>query len=256
MKQHTISFPVATAMVFCGLGTSTAGVIDFSTIAHGEIVNTQIPGITVTAENFTPGHPDLAIGFDTGETGTADPDLEPPWLAGNLTALELATLDLGTVIIIAENSDDKDGDGLIDSPDDEGNRPAGEITFLFDDAIRAFGFDLVDIEGVDPDGELDSGEEQGQFAVFFMGGAPVGTVNFAEFLPDKARDQGAMFGNNTVNRIEPIGGFGWFDEVTIRLGGSGAIDNLVYRVPSPGVATLLALGLSLLGLVRRRRSRD
>jgi len=203
--------------------------------------------------NFTSGHPDLAIGFDTGKTNTADTDLEGPgWAGGNIA--DLQNLELGTVIIIAENNVDGDGDGLIDSPDDEGGRNpgheppgAGEITFEFDNAIRAIGFDLIDIEGVGP------GEEAGQFAVFRMDSSLVGTVSFAEFLAGGSHDQGAMFGNNTVNRIAPISFGGMqFNSVTIRLGGSGAVDNLVFRVPAPGVAALVGLGLGLLGVLRRR----
>ncbi len=258
VKQHTNAVAIATVMVFCGLGTSTASVIDFNSIAHGEIVMGQILGITVEAVNPNRNH-DLAIGFDTNETGTADTDLQKvfggrtSWSGGNMSPAELAALDLGTVLIIAENDfdSDDDGDNLIDSPDDEGSRPAGSITFTFDDPILAVGFDLIDIEGVL---EADAPNfEPGAFAVFRMDSSLVGTVDFAEFLPFGTHDMNAQFGNNTVNRIAPISFGGMqFNSVTIRLGGSGAVDNLVFRVPAPGVAALVGLGLGLLGVLRRR----
>ncbi len=262
MIKNSTFLIIFLALALFGLGTSSAGIITFDSIAHGEEATTQIPGLTISAINFSNGtidnagdHPNMALGFDSGETGTRDDDLEgPPWAGGNLSAADLATLELGTMIIIAENSFDvrnndtgaPGSDGLVDNPDDEGNRDAGVISFEFDSAITSVGFDLVDVEGIGP------GQEPGNFAVFFMGGAAIDTVSFEEFLAAGAYDQGAVFGNNTVNRIAPIGGFGMFDRVDITLGGSGAVDNLVFGVPVPGVVGLLALGLGLLGLSHRR----
>ena len=253
MKQRTISFAAVTAIVMCGLGTSTAGVITFDDIAHGEVASTQIFGITISAINFSFGeggptdHPNLAIGFDTGLTGTRDPDLEgPSWDGGNLTPFELENLELGTAIIIAENSIGI-GDGFADFPDDEGNRQAGMLIFDLADPRSAVGFDLIDIEGIG------IGEEPGHFATFLMEGVVIDTIAFAEFLDGGAFDQDAVFGNNTVNRIAPIGGFGLFDRIEITLGGSGAVDNLVL-LPAPGALALLGLGL--LSLSRRRDSNE
>jgi len=248
--KRRIPFFLTSAFIGIGLGTSSAAVITFNSIAHGEAASTQIPGLTISAENFsfdaeTGEHPNLSLGFDTGETGTADPDLEgPAWAGGNLAPAVLASLELGTAIIIAENDVDEDENGIIDSPDDEGNRPAGVITFELDDPVSSVGFDLIDVEGVV--------EEPGNLATFLMGGAVIASIPFSEFLPGGMHDQGAVFGNNTVNRIAPIGGLGPFDEIEIHLGGSAAVDNLVFDMPSPGVAGLLALGLGLLGLSRRR----
>ena len=252
MKQRTISFAVVTAMVFGGLGTSTAGVITFDDIAHGEEATMQIPGLTIGAVNFSNGivdahgdHPNMALGFNTLLSGTPDPDLEGPgWAGGNLTPFELANLELGTVIIIAENSFDDDGDGRVDDPDDEGDRLAGMLIFDLANPRSAVGFDLIDIEGIG------IGEEPGHFATFLMGGVVIDTIAFADFLDGGAFDQDAEFGNNTVNRIAPIGGFGLFDRIEITLGGSGAVDNLVL-LPAPGALALLGLGLGLLAFSRR-----
>src|SRR5687768_17784945 len=38
--------------------------------------------------------------------------------------------------------------GFIDSPDDEGNRPAGDLIFQYNRVIDRFGFDIIDVEGV------------------------------------------------------------------------------------------------------------
>ena len=254
MKQHTISFAAVTAIVMCGLGTSTAGVITFDDIAHGEVASTQIFGITISAINFTAGHPDLAIGFDKNSLGTADDDLQrrilgvrDSWSGGNLSDADLESLDLGTSIIIAENDVDVGDDGIIDSPDNEGRGPAGMIMFDLAHPMSAVGFDLIDIEGIG------IGEEPGHFATFLMSGVVIDTIAFAEFLDGGAFDQDAVFGNNTVNRIAPIGGFGLFDRIEITLGGSGAVDNLVL-LPAPGALALLGLGL--LALSHRRDSNE
>ena len=86
-----------------------------------------------------------------------------------------------------------------------------------------------------------------------MEGVVIDTIAFAEFLDGGAFDQDAVFGNNTVSRIAPIGGFGLFDRIEITLGGSGAVDNLVL-LPAPGALALLGLGL--LSLSRRRDSNE
>lgn len=244
VKLHMRSWIVIIAVLFvAGLGTSNADIITFDDVGlvHGSIVTTQIPGLTVSADNFN-FDPDLAVAFDTGETGTSDDDLEgPPWATGNLGNLD--TLELGNVLIISENADGI-GDGIADDPDDEGSRPAGQLIFDLDVARSFVGFDLIDIEGVGDD------DEPGQFATFFMGGAEVASIEFAEFENGGAHDQGALFGNNSVNRIAPIG-VGLFDRLVISLGGSGAVDNLVL-LPTPGALPLFAIGLGLLFLARRR----
>ena len=213
----------------------------------------QIPGLTISAVNFSNGivdahgdHPNMALGFNTLLSDTRDPDLEgPAWAGGNLTPFELANLELGTVIIIAENSFDDDSDGRVDDPDDEGDRPAGMIIFDLANPRSAVGFDLIDIEGIG------IGEEPGHFATFLMEGVVIDTIAFADFLDGGAFDQDAEFGNNTVNRIAPIGGFGLFDRIEITLGGSGAVDNLVL-LPAPGALALVGLGLGLLAFSRPR----
>ena len=238
----SIALTCLAAPVWAGLVT-----VDFNSLAHGEIATTQIPGLTISAENPNREGFDLAIGFDTTVTGTEDFDLEGPpsrnWSGGNADVTE----NVGTMLILAENNVDRNEDGLIDRPDDEGHRPAGTLRFDFDFAIQAIGFDLIDIEGVGV------GEEPGDFATFWNGGTALGTVQFADFLAGGSHDQGAQFGDHTLNRVAPIGGFGPFNRVDINLGGSGAVDNLVYQTPAPGAALLVALGLAALGVFGNKR---
>ena len=60
-----------------GLWVSNVGaqLIDFNSLVHGEIVNSQFSGLTISAVNVG-GGPNLAVAFNSNLTGTQDPDLE------------------------------------------------------------------------------------------------------------------------------------------------------------------------------------
>lgn len=239
------------AVVAAAAGTAQAVIIDFDTLQHGEIVTNQFAGQGLTISAINPNRPfDLAIIFDANETGTADPDLEgPPWAGGNL-AISNTETDLMKMLIIAENNVDVNpADGLIDDPDDELNRPAGDLIFDFATRQTMFGFDIVDLEGVL--------EEMGSVE-FFANGSSIGSVAFSDFTNNASIffDSTVVFGNNHANRIQPIDILdvnaiaGAFDRVVIHMGGSGAVDNINY-VPTPG--SMAMLGVAGVAALRRRR---
>ncbi len=224
------SFQQASADVFLG----------FESLSHGEIVSGQFQlsdGVTISAINERQPGLDLVIAFDSHLGGTADPDLEDPWSGGNLPS----TTFLGKLLILAENDTDHDGDGLIDSPDDEGGQPAGSITFAFDQLMTSFGFDLIDIENAT---EPDAG-----YVALFLDDHLVKKVGFLDLA-------GAIFGNNSANRIPPIFAPLGFNKATIRLGGSGAIDNVTaqtiqlqqHHVPEPASMAVWLLLIAVGGL--------
>jgi len=236
---------VISAVLCLGANTALAAVIDFNSLVHGEIVTTQFaPTVTISAVNPNRPH-DLAIIFDSQETGTADPDLEgPPWAGGNLAPGTV----LGNLLIIAENDVDANNDDLIDNPDDEGARPAGSLIFEFGQAIGVFGFDIVDIEG---------SIQEASTIEFFSGNTLLTTVSFADFVTaGPLFDPTVVFGNNTANRIIPLVdqqlGIVPFDKVILNLGGSSAIDNLIVPEPSTFFLGAIALATLLLGGSRRR----
>lgn len=205
--------------------------LTFEGLAHGQIVS-MVDGIGISAHNNS--GPDIAAIFDSLQTGTRDPDLEyhGSWSGGNLE-----TTELGNLLFISENS--RETGGILDNPDDEGDRPAGFLQFVFPDPINLFGFDLVDVESIA------AGEEPGRLE-FFDGAALVHTVSFMDFGSDIA------YGNNTANRVHA------FDvpsstRVRIQLGGSGAVDNITYSTPEPGTVLLIGLGLAAVAVLRRRR---
>lgn len=257
------TFPLLFALALSATPAAASSVvIDFDELAHGTIVNTQYQaayGLTISAENDQRSF-DLAVAFDSEESPTRDPDLEDPWSGGNLPS----DTELGGLVIIQENNDGT-GDGVADKPDDEGRRPAGRIIFDFENEISSFGFSLVDVEA-------DAEQSTGYFLAAYLGGGvdPVFEMNFIDFAiapgdADKLAVFNAQaastwgtpsFGNNTANRIIPIGmDFGFisdpFDRVVIGFGGSGAVGDVSFTmVPSP---TTFGAALALLATTTLRR---
>jgi hypothetical protein len=96
---------------------------------------------------------------------------------------------------------------------------------------------------------LGDADESAGGLIFFEGGNSVALS--WESLLDVAN-----LGNNSANRIEPVGiqelGFTNIDRVVVEVKGSGAIDNLVIT-PEPSATLLLAVGLLGLGVAGRRR---
>jgi hypothetical protein len=182
----------AAAIVGCAAVLVRADVITFDDLAHGEIVDNQYSasnGLTISAVNLG-GGPDLAAAFNTNLSGTADPDLEgPPWATGNLPL----DTEFGNALIIAEN-DGGSGDGILDSPDDEGSRPAGTLVFDFDRSISEFGFDLLDVEGPE-----EYGPHSGYVMTFYSEDATMASIGFGNFI---TRD-GAVYGDNSPLATSP-----------------------------------------------------
>ena len=75
------------------------------------------------------------------------------------------------------------------------------------------------------------------------------------------RDDTIEFGDHSANRVQPITanflGVAEFDAAVLKLGGSGAVDNILFDstrpIPEPAAGSLLGLGL--VGLAARQRLR-
>lgn len=208
-----------------------ADTLDFSDLSHGDVVAAQYAGqgVNIAAVNFdNPLNTDLAMVFDTSLSGTADGDLEDPFNLGNT---DLNT-PLGNVLIISENG----------TPNDEGSRPAGTLTFSFDMVVTSFGFHVVDLE---------SETAENSSLDFYLNGGIVESIDFAEFLAGGSHDNGVVYGNNSINLINEFAIAGGYDELVINVGGSMGFDNITYTIPAPGALALFGFGGALMS--RRRR---
>ena len=247
VKKISSIFVFAASVMMLMSVSADASIITFTGLSHGEIVTNQIPGVTISADNFISTNNEAII-FDSNLTGTADPDLEfsGGWAGGNIQ-----NTALGNMLIIAENLIDNDGNGLVDNPDDQGSpagSPAGEITFAFAQALNAFSFNFVDVDnnGVSED-------PSSYMLSFYLNNQLQGSKTFAEF-------PGITHGHNFANSYPVItsGDVGGdFDEVVVLFGGSGAIDNIYYQtsvVPEP--ATMFLFGSGLIGAYARKRKRS
>jgi hypothetical protein len=245
------------AVASVGLVTaSNAAILDFESQTNGKIVKNQYTGyaggITVTADNFRVGGPDLAIVFDTRKTNTRDPDLEGPnWASGNLRGVVE-----GNILIIAENSTDANHDGLIDQPDDEGAKPPGEITFKFKQPQASIGFDLIDV-----DGPIEWDDTRGFFS-FLKDSHEVGRVRLPDFITPSSPffDPTVVYHDNSANRIKPISmtqfGGTSFDTLVANYGWCMGLDNLNFTpfvVPEP-TAALASIACAGLMIARRREA--
>lgn len=259
MATQMIRPAFAGALLSCAAVGASAGTttINFNNVSHGTVVNNQYAGVAISADNAT-NNVDVAVAFDTQLQPSFDPDMTSPWSGGNIQSALL-----GNVLVIQEEGPIVGGMvGPGGNPHNEGARPAGTITFEFNQVITAFGMDVVDIEG-----PVEFGTTSGFFLQFFLNGVEVADVAFGELVTpgNTFYDASIAFGNNTANRINPYSvddlnahGFNvtGFDTVVVNLGGSGGIDNIVYEtengtgVPSPSAAVA---GLALFGLTLRRK---
>ena len=236
-------------------GAAHAGIIDFNGYPAGTIIDTEYAtaGVAITADNSLSTAFNVATLFNAAGTSGPDTDLQGPWDLGNIAPGGPG----GNVLIIQDQRSRTITNGRIASPDDEGGRPAGSLFFTFATPIKAFGFDLLDVEG-----PAEFNGSSGFFATFFGAGTPV-KVGFDQFLAlGPYHRAGVVYGNNSANRIAPItaqqlGIPGGFTMVEINLGGSGGIDNISYQnvssVPEPATIGIVAAGLPRL-TIRRRRS--
>ncbi|MFK7758359.1 MAG: PEP-CTERM sorting domain-containing protein [Phycisphaerales bacterium] len=226
MKFTMIAITAASLAAVAGADT-----LDFTDLNNGDFVSNQYAAQGVNISALNPNRVfGLAQIFDTNLAGTLDPDLEDPFAVGNT---DLNT-DLGNILILAESNSG--------NPDDEGSRPAGTLIFDFDFTVQSFGFHVVDLEDV---------TAENSSVEFFLGGVSVLEVDFNDFLAGGAYDNGAVFGNNSINLIDEIAVAGGFDKAEINLGGSMGFDNISYTIPAPGALALLGLGAAT--TIRRRR---
>lgn len=246
-----LAFALSLVLGWAGQAAAVTFTTGFEGLADGEIVTTDIAGVTISVDNVG-GGPDLAVIYDSsvvhpGPTADKDPDLEAPWAAGGNLGVNTV---LNNLLVIQENSTGC-GDGVCDEPDDEGSRPAGTLTFDFGaNLFREWGWDFVDVEG-----PVEFGPYGGFGAARILFANSTGIVANITFAALNSFEPTIVWGNHRANRIylnsADLGGIS-FNTVIYKMGGSGGIDNII-AVPEPGTAMLIAaLALGVVAVARRK----
>ena len=206
-------FFLCTVAFFVLPTAANAAVLNFEGFAAGTIIDNEYSGVTIRALTNSPNSPNAAVVFDTLNPTGGDDDLEAPFFAGDQAVIP------GGVLILQEN--DNCGTLLCDVPDDDAR--GGTFFFEWAEPILLNTVDFFDIE------EDESGAPITVELETLNGALPMFSVP-------------GTGGDNTWARYS----FGDIRDVvalTINLNGSGAIDNLRFNVPLPGVAWLFLSGL-------------
>lgn len=201
-------------------------------LQHGSVLSglfsaqgTLYPGVTLSVTNPNKRH-DVGAIYDTNTRNGADPDLEYPFPAGNL-----AGKSLGNSWIIAENIRDRNGDKILDSPDDEARGGTFTIEFSSNE-IQVISFALIDA--------LDSGNRlQTVLTDSAKNSITLDRVDL------QSLSSGLVYGSNTANQTGDLSAAKFqlknIKRVDITTNDSLAIDNVTYAIPEPRTYGLLLL---------------
>ncbi len=201
-------------------GIDGNGTINFETDARGNVLSAGVTiaeqyaewGVHISAENNRNNHPDQALIFDSSHPSGGDTDLGTPHQSfggpgigkGGTASEGLNNQALGNILIIAENIDDNDGDGIVDQPDDEAG--GGKLIFKFDQLVKITELVLVDIDE----------NERGAIIV------ATGAKGTGMEIPLKG------LGDNSVVRFNPTDWNG-IERFEIHFPGSGAVASLSFE---------------------------
>jgi len=210
------------------LGSTSAETIDFEGLQAGTIVYEvfgdggsgpiEVSGIN---PDFSPGT-NAAVIFDSSDPtggdddlGTPNEEFEGPGVGAAGEAGDYVNdTALGNVLIVAENLDDINGDGLVDDPDDaEVGACSITLDFSASESVTVISITIIDFEGFEP---IPMVELFDQFSVL---------IDY--FILPQTGDNGVA-----VVSLGPTAGVGKM-VVTFSIYG-GAIDNIVFTSPAVG----------------------
>jgi len=228
MKLHRL-FSVVTILLLSPAIQAT--VLDFEGFSAGTIIDNEYfasEGVTIDGVNlkYNPATTySLATVFDSNNYTGGDSDLAAPFSNPNL-----GSLSPGKILIIHERLSECNGVTCTD-PDDEGSRPAGYFDIFFSQAVTLLSIDFFDIE------TLEDGSTSDNAILLYDVNGLINTF----YTPDTG-------GDNTWDQV--VFNVSGVTSMRINLGGSGAIDNIVF-VPEPMTAALMGIGLLMMLFLRR-----
>jgi hypothetical protein len=176
--------------------------------------------------------------FDSANPTGGDTDLAAPFSSPNNN--NLGSMSPGHFLIIHERANECNAT-VCNDPDDEGTRPAGKIFMDFSTEVTLKSIDFFDIEGAENGDTVNN-----QIVLYDSAGAVIPNAMF--YTPDTG-------GDKTWDQVN-FGDLAGVKTVEIRLGGSGAVDNIkfeVAQVSEPAGLGLLAFGMVAMGALHRRR---
>ena len=194
------------------LGPACPPVLGFSVDAAGAAIRAgadlsdayRAYGVSISTDSKRP------IAFDSSaptggdsDLGTPNADFGGPGVGGGGGLGELGenSAGQGGLLILAEDTVDADGDGLVDDPDD--NAGGGAVTLAFDEAMCVFGLRLIDIES----------DEDGTVTLLDADGLVL------------ASHSAAGWGNNSAELLA-LDGICGVHSATVSLSSSGGIDDV------------------------------
>ena len=265
-KRYLITALLTSLLLLVSTAHSAPVVLDFEGYANGLIIDDEYDaayGVNISAENRSTG-PDYAVIFDSrrflpsGALNTpntsADPDLIAPFDSYNPALQD--NYSPGNILIVQENFAGCDGI-ICTRPDDEGDRPAGIISIVFDNVIELLSIDFFDIEnaenGTHPDNRIrlfsdTAGAAPGDTSVNEISPNTFYTpdVSGPNGVGDNLWDQ-VLFGDNGQ-------GISGIRRIDVYMRGSGAIDNITYSVV-PVPSSVWLFGSALIGFIGYSRRR-
>ncbi len=186
--------------------TTTSGV-PFG-YAAGTIVQDQwaSEAVFITGVTNDPSHPDEVLIFDTAHPTGGDTDLVTPGYGRN------NALPRGEVLVLADNTVDENGDGLVDNPGDSNG--GGTFTLDFSVCSRLESATVLDIDSTEPDCF---------FEAFDINGVSLGQWPLAQM------------GDNSIQTVD-FGGVELVRKLQLTICASGALVDVTY-CPTPGADT-------------------
>lgn len=189
---------------------SKCDVIDFNDLPTGTVLDHELDIATVRV--FNKKGPNIGTLFNSSDPSNEDLDLGTPnqdfggpgkGNGGKAGKIGENSSAQGQLLIIAENSKDQNKDGLIDVPDDDGD--GGLIVFDFKEIVDLESITAIDIE-----------EKGGEIKLYNANQQKIKEVDLENY-GDNSKQILAL-NTRGVSRM------------TVELGGSGAIDDIVYCI--------------------------